>query len=1174
MVQPSLVRPITEEERAALYRCLEAAANAETAQRARMILLGVAGKTLAEVSEELGSHPSNVKKWIGKFNDEGLAGIAAKKRGPRGGTRPTFTPDQITAIIELFRKSPAHLGYSFKSWSPQKLANAAVECGIVEAISHVTVRQILKRSGAESQAATNGYLAGLKRSEAATVGAPQHLHLEFGKAALQKSKYETAVEHFYAALQTPAETPDDEAHLRAYLSEALEELSRYEEAHSVIAKYEDPHTLLPLPLQTRAKVKLRIGWVNSWLRNYPKALGFLNEALRFFSELKDGIGVSETEYAIGHTYIRINEFVIARDHLLAAVQAQKTQQDRELLARIHDRLGAVDFYTGAFTLSKERYLKALELIEGSSNANLLGVILLNLGSACIDTGDLEESADCLRRAISYLETGGHKDHLALAYNNLGESLNRAGLWDDAIETLNKSLIIAVRYAEPTYQTTACITLGEILCCRGQFEEAQKYLKRSLDLLDRATEKWLQSAALRNLAKVLYATNKIEAAFETVRQAIDISVSIGDPQGVALAQVELSEFYLRQGNFDQAKEYIEMAQGRLKEESSLALSGFVQRLTGQLEASRGRFAEARQYIAQSISIFTTALLPFDVAISKYEMGRLLVKAGDISTARVVLQEACNIFEKLGANPFIASTRDVLNSLEKSEARKNQEVRVDAPSDMLLMQRLLEASTSRDLLAQELAAIVYDNWPTSAVMVYRADDNGRVSLLAHQGLTRTEAENLCRHIGASTFEERTRLADATIFDLSDGRSASVSLFLQSAKPLDLERLRPFIKQAELGFEACLLRLATNNAAAPKLEQRIQTVMPGFIVGSTPMFDVVEKIHKIRTSDVTVLITGESGTGKELIARAIHINSARAKSIFLPFNCTATPKDIIDSQLFGHRRGAFTGATSNYPGIIRAANGGTLFLDEIGDLSLEVQPKLMRFLQEGEIQPLGEPRPQRVDVRVLAATNTDLEKAVDDGRFREDLFHRLNIIRIHVPPLRERREEITLLATHFLEHLGSRSGKPQLTLSQDAIEALTQYHWPGNVRQLRNEIERTVAYASEEENILRAKDFSPEIVRPTKPAIASHPTAIAYASHMTGGDQRPESARNGSSGFFSQPHRGVVKLKDATAALERQLIEEALTRNRNNLSRTATELGLSRRGLRLKLTQLGIDRMLFQG
>jgi DNA-binding NtrC family response regulator len=340
-----------------------------------------------------------------------------------------------------------------------------------------------------------------------------------------------------------------------------------------------------------------------------------------------------------------------------------------------------------------------------------------------------------------------------------------------------------------------------------------------------------------------------------------------------------------------------------------------------------------------------------------------------------------------------------------------------------------------------------------------------------------------------------------------------------------------------------------------------MPGFVVGSAAMFDVIEKIYKIRTSDVTVLITGESGTGKELVARHIHSQSARARAIFLPFNCTATPKEIIDSQLFGHRRGAFTGATTNYPGIIKAADGGTLFLDEIGDLSLEVQPKLMRFLQEGEIQPLGETKPGRVDVRILAATNADLERAVEEGRFREDLFHRLNIIRIHVPPLRERVEEIPVLAGHFLESCCSRSGKQGITLTQNAVDALIGYDWPGNVRQLRNELERVVAYAADGARVTAA-DLSPEVLHPRRQPAGTGVQQFRSAAAGNG-------AHSGQTAPRTVGGNGGMKLREATAALERELIQEALKRNRYNLSRTATDLGLSRRGLRLKLSQLGLAR-----
>ena len=187
------------------------------------------------------------------------------------------------------------------------------------------------------------------------------------------------------------------------------------------------------------------------------------------------------------------------------------------------------------------------------------------------------------------------------------------------------------------------------------------------------------------------------------------------------------------------------------------------------------------------------------------------------------------------------------------------------------------------------------------------------------------------------------------------------------------------------------------------------------------VADQIQRLQGNDLTVLITGESGTGKDLVARAIHAGSLRSGRMFLPYNCTSATRELADSQLFGHRRGSFTGAVADQPGVLRTAVGGTLFLDEIGDLPLDVQPKLLRFLEQGEVLPVGETRPQKVDVRVVAATNADLEQRVSEGKFREDLFYRLSVIRIHVPPLRERREEIPHLSTFFLREASDRLGKP---------------------------------------------------------------------------------------------------------------------------------------------------------
>ena len=194
-----------------------------------------------------------------------------------------------------------------------------------------------------------------------------------------------------------------------------------------------------------------------------------------------------------------------------------------------------------------------------------------------------------------------------------------------------------------------------------------------------------------------------------------------------------------------------------------------------------------------------------------------------------------------------------------------------------------------------------------------------------------------------------------------------------------------------------------------------------------------------------------------------------MFLPYNCTSATRELADSQLFGHRRGSFTGAVADQPGVLRTAVGGTLFLDEVGDLPLDVQPKLLRFLEQGEVLPVGETRPTRVDVRVVAATNADLEQRVADGKFREDLFYRLSVIRIHVPPLRDRREEIPHLSTFFLREACERLGKPGVRLSPDTLDLFDAFSWPGNVRQLRNEVQRAVAMAP------AASLITPELLSP---------------------------------------------------------------------------------------------------
>jgi DNA-binding NtrC family response regulator len=314
---------------------------------------------------------------------------------------------------------------------------------------------------------------------------------------------------------------------------------------------------------------------------------------------------------------------------------------------------------------------------------------------------------------------------------------------------------------------------------------------------------------------------------------------------------------------------------------------------------------------------------------------------------------------------------------------------------------------------------------------------------------------------------------------------------------------------------------------------------IIGNSPAIQrVFARMEKILLTDSTVLILGASGTGKELVARAIHFNGPRKEKPFIAINCGAIPADLLESELFGHVRGAFTGAIADKPGKFELANEGTIFLDEIGSMPLHLQMKLLRVLQEQEIERVGGTRPIKLNVRVISATNTDLEDQVRQGQFREDLFYRLNVIPIHLPPLCERREDVPLLARHFLRRLCAEMKRPLMTLTPDAIRALEAYAWPGNVREMENVIERTVALT--DGALIDRQDLPPQ---------------------FTGG----------------AGHHGEVPVPRVTAAgislpatidtIELGMIRQALELSGGVKARAAMLLGLNRTTLVEKLKRLGL-------
>jgi two-component system NtrC family response regulator len=341
----------------------------------------------------------------------------------------------------------------------------------------------------------------------------------------------------------------------------------------------------------------------------------------------------------------------------------------------------------------------------------------------------------------------------------------------------------------------------------------------------------------------------------------------------------------------------------------------------------------------------------------------------------------------------------------------------------------------------------------------------------------------------------------------------------KPIQIDELRVVLGRAHYVYQ---LELEQR-----ELRRRLTGESFGEMLGwSSKMQEVFAAIRKVATADVPVLVVGESGTGKELAARAIHRESARKNGPFVVINCGAIAATLLESELFGHEKGAFTGAHIQRKGRIELAQGGTLFLDEIGELSLELQVKLLRFLQERSIDRVGGRVPISIDARVIAATNIDLNEALTQGRFREDLYYRLNVVSLPLPPLRERGEDVVLLAKVILDRFAAETGKSIKGFTDEAQKAIRSHRWPGNVREMENRIRRAVVMAD-----------GPRLT----------PTLMELASRD-----------------FNDARRG---LKEAREALERDLIQRSLNQHKGNVSRTATELGISRPTLYELMQKLGI-------
>jgi DNA-binding transcriptional regulator YiaG len=752
--------------------------------------------------------------------------------------------------------------------------------------------------------------------------------------------------------------------------------------------------------------------------------------------------------------------------LLASLSAAMLVGDKELLERAFSRIEEAGFgaLPSLLELHIEEFAGLRPMLAGKATTatrsfEALAERALQAGYPILAARSFTHQAQCdldnlvdpegvlelVRRArdASHAARSAMGLHQMLMARAEGEALLRLGRSEESLEALSLLEVWSDETGVPPL--SAIPTWMRVLHLTGRVEGFARVAQRLRDC---------QVPSLRPICRAYLAYLDAMEALATSADTKLMVAAFEEAEGEAkrwpflLRQVLQHRVLAHIINWDEglARLALRRAQRFMESYPAPWMSAHLRRIEGTLAAADGNWVEARHLIESAVHTFDLAHDQCDAGLARYMLAAFAEAYSEPGAAKELVERR-QALARIGIKPphslQVGMERLKRHRLaERKPGRASQGL--DIESLVVPLQRLSVRGALPSLILRELISIVEGLFTERRVWLEELDSSG------------TPREVLGGPAPPGV--------QATEFSDGAGRTFRISLSGQSSIT-ERSLLSILTTASSLALEAATLRGFDERRGSPASEER-PADLPGFLAAAPSMRKMRGELARLAGSSATVIITGESGVGKEVVARAVHDLSDRSTKPYVAFNCATVPRDLFEGQLFGYRRGAFTGAVSDHPGVIRAADGGTLFLDEIGELPLDIQPKLLRFLENGEIFPLGERRPIRVDVRVLAATHRNLTALVQGNRFREDLYYRLQVVPIFVPPLRDRKEDIPLLARHFLREL-TRRGEPPV-LAPDAVAALVSHSWPGNVRELRNVVERAMAF-SPIPSVLRSEHLS---------------------------------------------------------------------------------------------------------
>ncbi len=857
-----------------------------------------------------------------------------------------------------------------------------------------------------------------------------------------------------------------------------------------------------------------IGWIHMCLGDFEKSLSYSQKAIKMAEKYNDQFALSYAHSTLGAVNLQKGDYEKASRYYRKALKVAKEIKNQDIIESTSYNLGQILWKTGKPREAAKLYKEGLKIQEKRGSPHILAQYHKALGTLAQEQGDFDSALRHYTSALNIFKRTGDKRRIAAVHMAQGIMYQERSDLDNAIDNYKAALMISQETKDMPLLTRIYNNLGDLYKNTGNLTKAIKNFKESLKITKKTENTEIRAYTYRDMGEVLMLQGKMEKASKFLHQSFRLHQKQESKKGMAKVCQTLAEYYLLAGDISTAEDYCLKGIKLCEEINDYLYLGITYRVLGTIYSRKGKIDKALASYSKSIETLkkskaehelgkTLLVAGEEIFSIRGKIGRKFWREGLLDQTSARLKQAEQIFKNLNANADLKKVNALILKLEKYsplllESIPGEDKRLKTLYRMsqivnstMEINRLLEKilDLTIEIMEAERGFILLREGKELEVKTARNMD--RQSIADMSDFSRTIVENVEKKgeriitANAQTeprFKDRKSIAKFKLlsilcvpFRIKDRVVGAIYIDDRRKKDAftseDLAFLRAFCDQAAIALENAKLieELKTANKLL-ELENidmkdqitHLRTAVEerynfGNLIGkSKPMQKVYNVLEKIIKYDSSVIIEGETGTGKEIVANIIHYNGPKKDRNFIIVNSSAIPESLLESELFGYVKGAFTGATQDKLGLFEIADGGTIFLDEIAELDQNVQVKLLRVLQDGELRRVGATKSKKVDVRVIAATNRDLQKQVKKGKFRDDLYYRLNVMSIKMPPLKERKVDIPLLAAYILRKFRQKLHKNITGFTPEALYFLQNYHWPGNVRELENIIERAIVMA----------------------------------------------------------------------------------------------------------------------